>query len=183
MCEDLMRLIVPLLLCADLFCGFRGAQDPIPESHKVGMIIQALEFRKLAFNDGSVLDACSIARLVGHSDANMKRIADRIGAGRIRGATDTNCAPSPQDSGRITFVQRFDYISGISDSVASSYNLDRNPQNRAGLAMLTIFSVGTIGYATGHSETYTFAGMQDGPGGTRRFFMFLDVKFHHFHVK
>lgn len=179
-----MRLLLMLLLSAELSSGTLGAQDPIPESHKVGMIIEALEFRKLAFRDSSILDACSIARLVGHSDANMKRIADRIGAARIKGASDPSCVPQPPgDVRNFTYVQRFDYSSGIPDSVARSYNLDRNPQNRAGLAMLTIFSVGTIGYAAGHSETYTFGGLQDGPGGTQRFFMFLDVKFHHFHTR
>jgi hypothetical protein len=149
------------------------------------MIITALEFRKLALNDSSKIDLCSISRIVGHSQEIIKSITNRIGVARFKGTSGAECATQPLgnrpgDNLNTLIVERFDFTAGISDSVARSYNLDRNPRHRAGLASLTIGSIGTTGYGKSHRETYTFAVMQDGPGGRHVFRFFLDVKFHHF---
>jgi hypothetical protein len=181
--EIMIRLIAALLLLP----GTVWAQGPTPvsDAFKGSMIVDALEWRKLMLNDSSTIDVCSVSRIVGHSQEIMKRVTDRIGAARFKGTTGVDCVPLPLGdrpggiSNTLVF-QDFDFAAGISDSVARSYNLDRNPQNRAGLASLTVLPIGTGGYGHGHVETYTFAIMQDGPGGRHVFRFFLDVKFHHF---
>lgn len=181
----MMRLMAVLLLLP----GTVWAQGPTPvsDAYKGGMIVEALEFRKLALNDSSKIDVCSVSRIVGHSEATLKTITERLGAARFKGTTGPDCVPLPPgnrpgDNFNTLVVERFDFSAGVSDSVARSYNLDRNPQNRAGLASLTLVSIGTTGYGNSHRETYTFAVMQDGLGGRHVFRFFLDVKFHHFHM-
>jgi len=171
-------LILPVIVCAQ-------TPAPVSDGLKGSLVIEALEFRKLTFNDSAKIDLCGLSRLVSHSEAVIKRITDRIGPERFKGTKGVDCVPQPlgarpTDNFNTLLVGEFVFSAGISDSVARSYNLNRDPRNRAGLALLTLVPVNVPGgYGIGHRETYTFAIMQNGPGGEQGRF-FLDVKFHHF---
>jgi hypothetical protein len=177
-----MRLIAALMLISG--SAFAQPPQPVSDAFKGGMILDALEFRKYVLHDSSKIDVCRISRIVGHAEATVKMITTRIGSARFIGSSGPNCVPltlAGSPNGKFTglVVEGFEFTPGISDSVATSYNLDRNPANRAGLASITLFVL-EGNYNHGFSETYTFAIMQDGAGGRHVFKFFLDAKFHHF---
>jgi hypothetical protein len=174
-----------LLAAALLFPVSASCQTPapVPLSFKGAITNTALDFRELTLNDSSKIDLCGISRILEHDEATIQRVIERTGAARFRGATGANCVPlvpGRGDSVTSLAVERFEFVPGISDSLARSYNLDRNPDHRAGLASLTLIPFGGPGMGHGHRETYTFAIMQDRPGGTHVFWFFLYVTFHHF---
>lgn len=183
MCEIMIRLIGAMLILPCIVCA--QAPAAVSDVLKGSLVIEALEFRKIVFNDSSKIDLCGMSRVVGHSEAIIKRITDRIGPERFKGSKGADCVPQPLgvrpgDNFNTLIVGDLVFSPGISDSVVMSYNLDRNPQNRVGLASLTLVPVNVPGgYGHGHNETYTFAIWQNGPGGQQGRF-FLDVKFHHF---
>jgi hypothetical protein len=162
-------------------------QDPAPVSigYKAAMINTALGFRKVVLNDTSRIDLCSVSPIVDHSEETIRSIMERNGSARFTGTMGAGCVPPAPgrmagEGSSALIVDRFDFVPGISDSLARSYNLDRNPDHRAGLASLTLVPRGGPSYQHGHRETYTFAIMQDRPGGTHVFWFFLYVTFHHF---